>query len=189
MSRTVASLQAPTRQFLNYLQSHPEVRAQIRAPEHATLLYAGKALRNAWQELAALKDQGVLGGLQTLPDVLAQIPAPGTGHASLLAYTQAVCDAVPWEDDGFIVWRALPGIFASQAKGRVSFHIGAGISSEKDDVAQRRVFAMTELHVLARNPHLDTLTGDVLAYYLRCLKNRNHAMSFSFIGGAAAGSH
>lgn len=185
MTRPVGRLHEQTRQFLAFLRRAPQVRAQISAPKDGTLLYAGKLVQNAWEEIAQLKDRGALPGLFTLPDVLTSVAVPGTGHRSLLDYTQAVCKAVPWEDDGFIIWRALSGIFASQAQGRVSFYIGAGISPDTNDVARRRVFAVTELRVLARNPCIDTLTGDVLAYYLRCLENKNHAMSFSFIGAGS----
>ncbi|MBD8528374.1 MULTISPECIES: hypothetical protein [unclassified Massilia] len=183
MSRPVGRLHEQTRQFLSFLRRAPLVRAQICAPKDGTLLYSGKMMRNAWEEIAELRERGALPGLTTLPEVLANIPAPETGHATLQRYTEATCQAVPWEDDGFIIWRALSGIFAAQAEGRVSFYIGAGISADNDDLARRKVFAVTELRVLARNPRIDTLTRDVLGYYLRCVENRNHAMSFSFIGG------
>lgn len=128
MTRPMGRLHEQTKQFLAFLRRAPQVRAQISAPKDGTLLYAGKLMRNAWEEIAELKDRGALAGLSTLPDVLARIAVPGTGHRSLLDYTQAVCKDVPWEDDGFIIWRALSGIFASQAQGCVSFYIGAGIS-------------------------------------------------------------
>ena len=183
MTRPVQGLHEQTKQFLSYLRRTPLARARICAPKDGTLLYSGKMMCNAWQEIAQLKERGELPGLYTLPDVLASISVPETGHTSLLRYTEATCKIVPWEDDGFIIWRALSGIFASQARGRVSFYIGSGISSDNSDVARRKVFAVTELPVLARNPHIDTLTRDVLGYYQRCVENRNHAMSFSFIGG------
>lgn len=183
MTRPAGRLHEQTKQFLSYLRRTPLARARICAPKDGTLLYSGKMMRNAWEEIAQLRERGELPGLYTLPDVLANIPVPETGDPSLLRYTEATCKTVPWEDDGFIIWRALSGIFASQACGRVSFYIGSGISSDKHDVVHRKVFAVTELHVLARNPRVDTLTRDVLGYYLRCVENKNHALSFSFIGG------
>lgn len=183
MSRDIKNLQAETKQFLRYLQNHPELRTRICAPENRTLLYAGKLIRNAWQELVAAKGRPEFAELCILPEVLSSVPAPNSGHDSLHTYVQAVCAKVPWEDDGFTLWRALSGIFASQAKGRVSFYIGDSISGDMENVENRRVFAVTELPVLDRNPNLDALTRDVLAYYMRCLKNKNQAMNFSFIGG------
>lgn len=169
-------LQQETRSFLNFLQTHPAIRDQIRAAPGKTLLYAGTFFKPVWQEIAELKrNHPELAGLELLPDVLARIGVPGTRHASLLVYAQHVERAVPWKPDGFIVWRALSGIFAANAVGRVSFQIGRGVSQEE------KVFAATELWVLLRNPKVDALTRDVLAYYQRCIQNKQTAVNFGFV--------
>ena len=115
---------------------------------------------------------------ELLPDVLGRIQAAGTEHVSLLAYVEAVEKQVPWFGDGYTLWRALSGIYVSNAVGRVSFYIGSEVSIDR-----KKVFAATEISVLARNPNVDALSKDVLAYYQRCIENKQHAMNFSFIGG------
>jgi len=109
--------------------------------------------------------------------VLASIATPGQAHSSLLAWAKALDSQAPWKENGFLVWRALSGIFASNAKGRVSFAIGSGVTKDE------KVFAATELPVLLRNPRIDAVTRDILAYYQRCVQSGMHEINFGFIGG------
>ena len=71
----------------------------------------------------------------------------------------------------------MSGIFAANAVGPVSFYVGSGIN-KKD-----KVFAATEIPVLLRNPNVDALTKDVLAYYQRCVQNKQQGINFGFISG------
>jgi hypothetical protein len=171
-------LQPLTKAFLAFLQHNPIVRDQIRATPDNTLLYAGAFFKPVWKEIADLKRTDPQVAMkETLPDVLARINSPDKSFANLLAYVQDLERRIPWKPDGFTVWRALSGIFAANAVGAVSFYIASGVT--KDD----KVFAATELAILARNPNVDALTKDVLAYYQRCLDNKQAAMNFGFISG------
>ena len=172
------ALQRETKSFLAFLQGRPDVRGKIRAAPGRTLLYAGTFFKPVWKEIAELKRaRPEFAAKELLPDVLARIPVPGTGHPHLLAYAQGVERAVPWRPDGFIVWRALSGIFAANAVGPVSFQIGSDVA------ASGKVFAATELAVLLRNPNVDARTKDVLAYYQGCIQNKKTAINFGFISG------
>ncbi len=169
------AFQAQTRAFLTFLQSNPGVRDQIRAAPGKTLLYAGSFFKPVWREIAEYKrSQPQLADKQTLPDVLALIRVPGTPYPSLLAYVQDVESKVPWNPDGFTLWRALSGLFAANAVGAVSFSIGSGVTGAK-------VFAATEAMVLARNPQVDPVTKDMVAYYLSCIKNKQVNINAGFI--------
>ncbi|HEV2493991.1 MAG TPA: hypothetical protein VG204_13075 [Terriglobia bacterium] len=168
-------LQPPTKTFLAFLQQNPTVRDRIRAAPGNTLLYAGAFFKPVWKEIADLKRTNAqLATKETLPDVLARITSPDKAFANLLAYVQDLERRVPWRPDGFTLWRALSGIFAANAVGAVSFCVASGVTKDK-------VFAATELGILARNPNVDALTKDVLAYYQRCLDNKQAAMNFGFI--------
>src|SRR5579863_1728160 len=191
-------LQPPTKAFLSFLQKNPAIRDQIRAASGNTLLYAGAFFKPVWKEIADLKQsdrkappretpQALLEGdarpeqvgpqvaaKETLPDVLARINSPNKSFVSLLAYVQDLERRVPWRPDGFTLWRALSGIFAANAVGAVSFSVASGVTKDK-------VFAATELGILTRNPNVDALTKDVLAYYQRCLDSKQTAMNFGFI--------
>jgi len=168
--------QPATRHFLSYLQKHPEVRHQIRAGPDRTLLYAGSFFKPMWREIADYKHaHPELAQKQMLPDVLSHILVPGTGYLSLLAYVQDLERQVPWQPDGFTVWRALSGVFASNAIGAVSFQIGSGVEAAK------KVFAATEASVLARNPHVDVTTKDLLAYFQRCIQTKQADINLGFI--------
>jgi hypothetical protein len=111
------------------------------------------------------------------PDVLVSIGTPRTGYSTLLDWAKALDAVQPWKENGFIAWRALSGIYASNAVGTVSFYIASGIT--KTD----KVFAATELPVLLRNPNVDPLTKDILSYYERCIQTGESAINFGFIGG------
>jgi hypothetical protein len=168
-------LQPGTRALLAILHAQPALRWQIRAAPDRTLLYSGTFFQPAWQEIADLKRANlVLSSLETLPDVLARLPVPGTTYPSLLAFVQDV--EHPWQPDGYVVWRALSGIFASNAVGKVSFQIGSGVEATK-------IFAATELNVLLRNPHVDGVTKDLLAYFKRCVDSRQPGVNLGFMAG------
>ena len=65
--------------------------------------------------------------------------------------------------------------FAANAVGAVSFCIGSRVRPEE------KVFAATEIPVLLRNPNVDVLTKDVLAYYLRCMQTHQADMNMGLI--------
>ena len=141
------TLQPGTRALLSILQAHPSLRWQIRAAPNRTLLYSGSFFKPIWREIAEVKRSNPqLASKETLPEVLARLPVPGTTYPNLLAFVEDVEE--PWQPDGYIVWRALSGIFASNAQGSVSFQIGSGVEATK-------VFAATELGVLLRNPNVE----------------------------------
>ncbi|MEO8060637.1 MAG: hypothetical protein ABI671_20170 [Burkholderiales bacterium] len=172
------SLLPQTKELLSFLQTNPAVRAQIAAAPNTTLLYAGHFFRPVWQELEQLKRSNAsMLAKQLLPEVLARIGTPGQAQPNLLAWAKALDTLAPWKENGFIVWRALSGIFAANAVGAVSFCIGSGI--EKSD----KVFAATELPVLARNPRVDAVTKDVIAYYQRCARAGQTAVNFGYVSG------
>jgi hypothetical protein len=168
----------PTRDFLRFLRWNPATRTRIAAGANATLLYAGEFFRPVWQELEQLKlTSPEVASKEMLPDVLARIQTPGQGHATLLDWAKALDNLVPWQDNGFIAWRALSGIYAANAVGTVSIYIGSGITRGE------KVFAVTELPVLLRNPNIDTVTRDILGYYQRCIQNGQTDINVGFIGG------
>jgi hypothetical protein len=168
----------PTRDLLGFLQRNPAIRSQIRAAPNQTLLYAGNFFRPMWQDLADLKRRNPqFAAKEILPDVLIRIRVQGQRHLNLLDWAKALDILQPWNENGFIAWRALSGIFASNAIGTVSFFIGSGVT--RDD----KVFAATEISVLARNPNIDAITRDALAYYQRCLQTKQANMNFGFIAG------
>ena len=172
------ALLQPTKQLLGFLRTHPDVRKRIAAPPNATLLYAGAFIRPMWQDLEQLKrTNAAVASKQMLPDVLAKIQTPGQLHPNLLAWAKALDSLLPWKENGFIVWRALSGIYASNAIGAVSFYIGSGVTKSE------KVFAATELPVLLRNANVDALTKDLLAYYQRCVRNGQSDINLGFISG------
>jgi hypothetical protein len=180
------ALQQTTRAFLAFLHANPQIRKAIRPAPDRAFLYAGTTIRASalgvplakpmWKEILDLKAaQPEYRDKDTLPDVLARIPTPGAPHATLLAYIQAVEATVPWHPDGFGLWRALSGIYASNVTGRVSFYIGAGITPAS------KVFAATEVAVLARNPKIDATTRDLLSYYQRCIQRGDLDINVTFL--------
>ena len=169
------ALQPGTRALLSILHAQPSLRWEIRAAPDRTLLYSGSFFKPAWKEIADLKRSNpALASKETLPDVLARLPVPGTTYPSLLAFVEDV--EQPWQPDGYTVWRALSGIFASNAVGSVSFQIGSGVEASK-------VFAATELNVLLRNPKVDGVTKELLAYFKRCVETRQSGINLGFIAG------
>ena len=165
-----------TKDLLRFLQKNPAIRSRIAAPRDKTLLYAGHFVRPAWQEIEQLKRTNPdVASKQLLPDVLAKIPTPGQPHPTLLAWAKALDALVPWKENGFIVWRALSGIYAANATGKVSFYIASNVTKSE------KVFAATELSVLLRNPKVDAVSKDLLAYYDRCVKGGQSAINIGFI--------
>lgn len=172
-------MQQATRDLLSFLHKNPQVRARIAAPPNQTLLYAGNIFRPAWQEIARLKlHSREAASKQTLPDVLATILTPGQPHPNLLAWAKSLDPLLLWRENGFVAWRALSGIYASNAVGAVSFHIGSGV--DRSD----KVFAATEVPVLLRNPLIDPVTRDLLGYYQRCLQSGMAAVNFGLMRDA-----
>jgi hypothetical protein len=163
--------------FMRYLAANPQLRSRIAAPPNATLLYAGDTgQNNPWRQdtpvyrkihTMRLSDPS-LAQKRTLNDVIGKLPAPGSGFPNLLAYADHVDEQL--QTDGVrpaervLIWRALSGIYASNARGAVSFVIGEGVSREA-----LKVFALTEMHVIERNPNVDAISRDMIAYLKRCV--------------------
>jgi hypothetical protein len=170
------SLHAQTRTLLVFLNKNPLIRAQISAKQNSTILYAGRLIQPAWKEIEEWKKSlPQMATKQTLPDVLATVAVSNQPFPNLLEWAKSLDALQPWKDNGFIGWRALSGIFASNAKGKVSFVIGS------DVVRQEKVFAATEIPVLSRNPNVDEITRDLLEYYQRCLAAGRSDLCVSYI--------
>ena len=54
----------------------------------------------------------------------------------------------------------------------MSFIIGKGVS-----VNDLKVFALTEMHVIARNQHVDAITLDMVEYLKRCVLTHGDPMA------------
>ncbi len=166
-----------TRDFLAYLQKHREVRNRIKASPDKTILYAGDGFPTLggtgftpnWQELQNHQGQRP-GVVETLHNVLERVPAPppnvGTlqGYAEVLAQQEKRVNGARAER---VIWRALSGIFASNAQGKVWFLVGSHVDPDT------KVFALTEVHVLRRNPNISPESKDMLEYYVRCVQKRD----------------
>jgi hypothetical protein len=177
MIQTKALLQEPTKKFLSLLRAHPEIRHRIRAAPNRTLLYAGSFFKPMWKEIEDYKrTHPEVAHKETLNEVLRQIVVPGTA-SSLFALVEHLESEwkEPKEPQRFIVWRALSGIFASNATGSVSFQIGSAVTAEK------KAFAATEVGVLLRNPKVDANTKDLLAYFQRCIQSHQADINLGFI--------
>jgi hypothetical protein len=168
-------LNKKTKDLLIYLRDNSAVRQQIRAPHDQTLLYAGHFFKPMWREIIELKHKdSSLSNKVILPELLAKIQIPGSS-SSMLSYVNEIEKQVPWNPDGFTIWRALSGIFASNATGKVSFQIGSGISTAD------KVFAATEVGVLLRNPNVNATTKNLVTFYQRCIRNGISDINFGFI--------
>jgi hypothetical protein len=143
----------------------------------ATLLYAGNTLQNnpwnrhmpVYRKIQAMKlADPSLATKKTLNEVLEALPAPDTVHTNMLAYADHVDNVVSRDKvaarEQILIWRALSGIYASNARGAVSFIIGAGVSTDA-----LKVFALTEIHVLMRNSRVDAVTREMAEYLKRCV--------------------
>lgn len=168
------TLQEGTRQFLNYLQKHPEVRAQIAAPPNQTVVYCGDLLRPAFHDYLDLRSKTPeLRGRPLLPELLANIGVPDqTRYSNLLEWIQAI---QPYQPDGFIAWRAVSGLMCRQAKGKVTFIVGRGVSRDT------KVFAATEVWNLAVNPHLHPETKELVAFYKACVLQGRTNIGISYV--------
>ena len=165
-----------TRAFLQFLQRHPEIRAQIRAARDSTILYAGTLLKPAWKEVEEWRLRAPqMSTKRTLNEVLQSIELRGSAFVNLLHWVQSLDSLQPYKDNGFIAWRAVSGIYASNAEGKVSFVIGSGITRAA------KVFAATEMSVLMRNPRVDETTKDLLEYYKRCIDEGRPNLNVSLI--------
>lgn len=172
------ALQQPVKELLRFLQQNPGIRMRIAAPPNGTLLYAGAFFRPIWQELEQLRARHPeLAAKRLLPDILAQITTPGQASPTLLAWAKSLDGLIPWSANGFVAWRALSGIYASNAVGAVSFYVGSEITKAS------KVFAATEVPVLLRNPNVDVVTKDILGYYQRCVQSGQSAVNLGFIAG------
>lgn len=173
------ALHAEILAFMQYLAANPGLRSRIGAPPNATLLYAGDTAQNglwkekkstpAYRKLETMKlTEPSLSQKKTLHDVIGTLPAPGTKFPSLLAYAEHVDQQVEKDGAGLaermLIWRALSGIYASNARGAVSFVLGDGVSREA-----LKVFALTEIQVLERNPYIDSITREMIAYLKTCV--------------------
>ncbi len=172
------ALLTQTRELLSFLRRNPAVRDQIAAGPDATILYSGEVIKPAWREVEDLKLRySHLRGRKTLPEVLRGIGLIGQPFPNLLDWAQSLDSLVPWNENGFIGWRALSGIYASNAVGSVTFVVGSGITRAD------KVFAATEVSVLLRNPDIDATTRDLLEYYQRCIRQKRADIGVSFIPG------
>jgi hypothetical protein len=154
---------------MRFLNRNPAVRARIKAAPGKTLIYAGVWKLSAWREIDRMKemDDPRFESKQTLHDVLRRIGLAGWPPRNLLSYVQEVEKLVPKKPDQFILWRALSGIYAANAEPPISFLIGGDITTDK-------VFAVTELPVLLRNPKVasDADTRDILEYCQKCIRDK-----------------
>lgn len=172
-------LNQETRELLIYLNKHPEIRNKIRAEHDQTLLYAGNFFKPIWKEIE--DDRRALGltySKKILPDILARIRLLNAPYPTFKVWLEQLDKIQPWKKNGYVAWRALSGIFASNATGKVSFMIGSGVSKSNN-----KVFAVTEIHVLDRNPKIDAVTKDAIQYYLRCVRSKNSEINTGFIHG------
>jgi hypothetical protein len=172
------ALQPQTRELFVFLRRNRAVRDRIAAGPHATIIYSGQILKPAWKEVADMKLRyPALSGRKTLPEVLQSISLVGHPFPNLLEWAKSLDSMLPWRENGFLVWRALSGIFASNAVGAVSFVVGFGITHVD------KVFAVTEVPVLLRNPRVDATTRNLLEYYQRCIAERRADIGVGFIPG------
>ncbi len=166
-----------TRSFLAYLQKHRELRDRIKASPDKTILYAGdgfpclgrRGFTPNWREL---QDHQRLrpNVVETLHDVLKRLPAPPPNVGTLQTYAEKLADREKRANGTRaerVVWRVLSGVFASNAQGKVWFLVGSHVDPDT------KVFALTEVHVLRRNPNISSESKDMLEYYVRCIQRRD----------------
>ena len=128
-----------------------------------------------WQEISDLKRTNPqTKDKETLPDVLSRISVPGKPFPNLLLYVQI------WsgESPGSPMGSPYGGLYLEslQPTQCVPFHSRLAPASR-----QMKVFAATEVYVLARNPNLDAATRGLLDYYLRCAKSGKVDLNIGFI--------
>jgi len=167
------------RELLVYLSKNPSIRNQIRAERDRTLLYAGNFFKPVWKEIYDYRRaMGLAHDKTILPDILEKIRLPDAPYSTFKEWLEELDKIQPWVKNGYIAWRALSGIFASNAKGKVSFMIGGGVTK-----ANKKVFAATEIHVLNRNPQIDPVTKSAVQYYLRCIQSGDPGINTGVILG------
>jgi hypothetical protein len=168
-----------TKSFLAYLQQRKDVRDRIKAGRDKTLLYAGDLFAPAWREVQAFQRKQP-GAVEILHDVLAKLPAPPPHLGTLQSYAEALAKkekAANGARSERVVWRALSGIFASNAEGKVWFYTGSNVCPDT------KVFALTEVAVLKRNSRISPESQDMLAYFERCVRSRNPEMNAGYLPG------
>ena len=173
-------LLAETRTFLKYLQQRKDVRDRIKAGRDKTLLYAGEHFAPSWREVQALQRKQP-GTVEILHDVLIKLPAPPPHSGTLLTYAETLAKkegAANGARGERVIWRALSGIFASNAEGKVWFCLGSNVDPDT------KVFALTEIFVLKRNPNISPESQDMLAYFERCVRTRNPDMLAGYLPGS-----
>lgn len=168
-------LQPATRNFMIYLKQHREVRDRIRAERDKTLLYAGDFGSPIWMQLESYKRKHP-GAIQLLPDVLSTIAAPPGFHGTLKDYVDDLARKSPARDQA-VIWKALSGIFASNAEGTVYFSVGSHVTPDT------KVFASTEIAVLIRNQNISSTSRELVEYYQRCVRNRTSDINTGFMPG------
>ena len=168
-------LQPATRSFMIYLQQHPEVRSRIKAERDKTLLYAGDFGSPIWLQLETYKRQHP-GAIQLLHDVLQSIAAPPGSHGNMKDHVDDLTRKIPPRDQS-VIWKALSGIFASNAEGTVYFSVGSHVTPDK------KVFASTEIAVLLRNPNISSVSRELVEYYRRCVQTKTSDINTGFMPG------
>jgi len=166
-----------TRAFLVFLQQNKNIRDRIKAGRDKTLLYAGDIFAPAWRDIKALQSKQP-DSVEILEDVLAKLPAPPPHLGMLKRYVQDLAQkerATNGARSERVVWRALSGIFASNAEGKVWFYVGSNVD------AATKVFALTEIAVLKRNPKISPESQDMLAYFERCARSKNPGMNAGYL--------
>lgn len=174
-----------TRGFLAYLQKHPELRFRIKAGRDRTILYAGDGFPTLggsgftpnWRALQDHQEKRP-GVVESLHDILKTLPAPPPNVGTLQNYAQKLGEQEK-RTNGIraerVIWRALSGIFASNAQGTVWFFVGSHVGPDT------KVFALTEVHVLRRNPNISPESKDMLEYYVRCVHSRNPDIGVGYL--------
>ncbi|MFT8245318.1 hypothetical protein [Roseomonas sp. BN140053] len=194
-----AGMHARTKEFLRYLSQNPGVRNMIAAPDDRSVVYAaaflssqwrnqlaaatgkpsGNRTRAMWEELERLKSADrARNDFVMLPDILKELPSPpgaDIGVTTMYGHLEVLDRLEPWNVNGFIAWRAVSGIYASNARGRVRFcvgEIGAGPDG-KADWRGSKVIAATEMWVLLRNREVDEETRSMAEYLIDCVRSKN----------------
>jgi hypothetical protein len=165
-----------TRSFIAYLK-RKDVWDRIKAGRDKTLLYAGDMFAPAWREVQAMQRKQP-GTVEILHDVLANIPAPPPHHGTLQAYAEELAKKEKLANGARserVVWRVLSGIFACNAEGKVWFYTGSNVFPDT------KVFALTEISALMKNPRISPESRAMLEYFERCVRNKNPEMNAGYL--------
>jgi hypothetical protein len=173
-----------TRDLLHFLHKNPIIRSNIKAPPDATLLYVGGFMRSMWLDIQMRRHpcfaDPAYASKWTLADALRKIPTPGQ-HPTLEAWALHLDRLEPFEQNGYVAWRALSGIFCANAMGKVSFCVGTWDPADADPRKRLKVFPVTEIPVLLRNPRIDPTSRQMLEFYDRCVKGGQAAINVGYI--------